>query len=335
MGPGRMAVMLGLGLLLTVLGALAGRYLGLQGGSGLLTGAAVAPVLGFMAWVLGNMMFERWVHTPYILRSNLWPLTIFLVPLAALAWAVLTFIDGPQSWPARLPGPHGGLLGVLVFCVLLASFAAIVMGIAIQVQMEGHRRTGHELLLGSMGHQPSDAPHHSASAPPERDSTSTPMAGHGPRPSLRRWASLAWLLLCMAFGTWFTAGYPQWGLEGLDAWVKSLVGSMSQLVPALASAVAVAAYALPVMWSRRKIGDAARQRMEIEDAAGETYYLGFLLSLVGIGSALYQFNPNVTTFMADTFGKCGGAIGSTFIALVIRLAALHMLGPDPNADHAG
>ncbi len=62
-----------------------------------------------------------------------------------------------------------------------------------------------------------------------------------------------------------------------------------------------------------------KRKKALRDISDETYFLGFILTLFGLAFALKGYDKGSDTSLTEAIAKCGSAIGSTAVAILLRV----------------
>lgn len=119
--------------------------------------------------------------------------------------------------------------------------------------------------------------------------------------------------------------------------IKTFLGGLNKqtVLTTVTPALLVFLFAVPVsliQFFRRDIADLSKWLNEIGD---DTYFMGFLLTLAGLSSALLSMDPGADNLL-QALAKCGGAISTTFVAVTTRVVLLDVVNlrkdKDPEKD---
>lgn len=252
-------------------------------------GVAALAALGRTA---GHLLYAAWRWTPFLQRSNGILLIWVLFPL--LMAMALAYPDLVMTWlPRGRPGDeHLRLLSV----VLGVSLTVLQAVLALRGRLETNPMT-------------TQAP-----TPPD------PQTGIAHGPATSETTHMFVFVTCFAIGAWATLGdataFPP--IKGLLTAFGTSKAWNDTWVPTALSALAVAAYGFFGYYYARNIRSEDARKLAVKRLTNEAYYMGFLLTLVGIMAALQEF-PDAKENAAKVIGKCGSAVSSTIVAIVLKV----------------
>lgn len=115
--------------------------------------------------------------------------------------------------------------------------------------------------------------------------------------------------------------------------IKTFLGGLSKqtVLTTVTPALLVFLFAVPVsliQFFRRDVKDRESWFNEIGD---DTYFMGFLLTLAGLSSALLSMEPGADNLL-QALAKCGGAISTTFVAVTTRVVLLDVVNLRKDKD---